>query len=148
MFKEFNEHFGKELSKLIAGNLLGKGIHRDVYEYRLNKEIVIKIETNDSFANVIEWEFWKEVKDTPWAKWFAPCIDISPNGVFLLQTRTYQPLKSDYPEKVPSFLDDLKYSNYGVIVKGNKKQFVCHDYGNTVLTKGVNNKLKKADWWE
>lgn len=147
MNKEFITIMGKDLFNFITGKNLGEGIGRTVYECNLIKDTVIKIERS-GFQNIREWEIWDEVKETKYAKWFAPCIYISPCGIYLIQKKTEKIPKSEYPEKVPAFLFDKKYDNYGIIKKGNKKQLVAHDYGTFSLTNGYSNRLVKANWWE
>lgn len=136
-----------DLGKLFIGERLGAGVGREVYVNLMDEDTVIKYEP-EGFQNIKEWEMWQEVEMTKYAKWFAPCITISPNGIFLVQKRTYKPLKVDYPEKVPSFFMDKKYDNYGVIIEKGIKKFVCHDYGSFSLINGLNNRLVNADWWE
>lgn len=82
------------------------------------------------------------MKDSPLKKWFAPCIDISPNGVFLLQKKTEPCSTSKYPTVVPSFFTDLKYQNFGLL----NGKVVCFDYG-TILFTNLNEKTRKAKWW-
>lgn len=139
----------RDLFNFITGPEIGEGANRIVYEYEPNpKSHVIKFEPA-GFQNVREFEIWQEIKDTKHAKWFAPCVQISPCGVFLIQERTEPIPKAEYPELVPKFLFDRKYKNYGVIKKPSKKrQFVCHDYGTFSLVNGYSDKLVKADWWE
>lgn len=121
---------------------------RDVYECLQDKECVIKHEPRgDSFQNVLEWEVWNSVKGTKFAKWFAPCIDISGNGLYLIQKKAEMIPESDYPKKIPHFLTDLKFKNFGKI----GKQFVCVDYGTTVclsISKSLTHETKKAKWWK
>jgi hypothetical protein len=133
-----------DLIKMICGKCIGAGIHRQVYEHRYNEDLVIKIECADTkvFANIREWVIWNELEFDPMRKFFAPCVDISENGLILIQKRT-KPMKK-YPEKIPAFFTDTKIQNYG----SYKGQFVCHDYaGNLLLQKGTTTKLVKADWW-
>lgn len=148
MFNSFEDTTGKELAKLIAGDLLGYGMSRKTYEYELDESLVIKIETSGGkFQNVLEWEFWKDIKESKYAKWFAPCVEISPSGLFLIQKRTTPIPKEDYPKMIPSFFSDTKYSNFGVIIEKGKKRFVCHDYGNLCTNTKFNDKMVKAHFW-
>lgn len=141
----------RDLCGLFLGKLIGSGMSRQVYQFAHDKEYVVKVDVTDSrFQNVLEWEVWQTVKDTKYAKWFAPCLDISANGHFLIQKKIEKIPKKQYPKKIPPFFTDLKYDNFGVI----GKQFVCCDYGTAhidalnayFLKKEL--KQKKGDWWE
>ena len=137
----------EDLKGLLLGQVLGLGIHRKVGVYKLDPTLVIKCALECPNINVLEEEVWQAVKDTNIAKWFAPCVDISPCGIFLLQKRAETRPKSEYPKLVPNFFTDLKYSNYGWI----NGQLVCVDYASVIstsLTHKWSGKLKKADWWE
>lgn len=141
-----------DLWQFVAGEKLGEGIGREVYEFSGDKSMVIKVESS-GFQNIKEWEIWNEMKhwkgklaEPP--KWLAPCISISTCGIYLVQERTYSIPKEEYPEKVPAFLLDRKYGNFGVIMKDGKRQFVCHDYGMQSLCNGVKMNLVNAEWTE
>lgn len=128
------------------GSRIGSGIGRSVFVYDLNPRYVIKVEQS-GFQNVIEWEIWRAVKDTMWAKWFAPARHVSGLGSILLMERTLPAPKSKYPKKVPTFLGDLKYSNFGLL----RGKLVCHDYGtltNFLAGNHASEKMRKADWWD
>jgi hypothetical protein len=130
---------------LLCGDLIGSGIHRMVFECRLRPELVVKVETDVDFrwfANVHEMRFWNDHEYyEPVKSWLAPCEFLSPDGRILLQHRV-DPLPTDYhmPEKVPSFLTDLKRANYGLY----QGRFVCVDYSGTISNPSV--RLKKAQW--
>lgn len=131
---------------LLCGELIGSGIHRKVFECRLRKELIVKVEDNGSdwryFGNVHEQKFWDDNEAyEPVAKWLAPCHYLSPDGRLLLQQRV-DPIPSDYklPEQVPTFLTDLCRRNYGLL----DGRFVCVDYAMTIGTPST--RLKKADW--
>ena len=147
IFDELGNTFAVDLAKLILGDKLGEGMSREVYEFAFDKKFVVKVEQS-KFQNVREWELWNELKENKLAKHFAPCVDISPCGIYLIQRRTEPIPKSEYPEKIPHFFTDEKFSNFGVIVENGKKSFVCHDYGSFILTNGFRNGMKKAVWWE
>jgi hypothetical protein len=134
----------KEIAKMVCGTLLGEGIGRRVYEYLPDPRYVVKVEyEGGSFQNIVEWEAWQDIQYTKWAEWFAPCLQISPNGAVLLQERTTPATKR--PPKLPNFMSDLKKENFGMI--GNK--LVCHDYGyNLLTTRGLSNgRLVKPRYW-
>lgn len=124
---------------------LGSGVHRTVFPCALNDAWVVKVEEGSrSFANVLEWETWERVRDTPWAKWFAPCHHISPCGSVLLMSRTQRLRPEEYPEQIPGFFTDTKRDNFGLL----GKQFVCHDYGlHLLMEQGMHNRMRKVKWW-
>ena len=138
-----------DLFRLMCGEKLGRGIAREVYRSALDPTLVIKIEADaGSFQNIIEWETWDTVRFTAdtkqdYAKYFAPCIAISPSGTVLVQKYARPVDYTELPEQVPKFFTDLKKENFGLI----DGKIVCIDYGNNLLmTNGLSTKLKKADW--
>lgn len=137
----------EDLKALTFGKVLGAGIHRKVGVYELDKTLVLKVATDAPNINLLENEVWQMVEHTDLAKWFAPCVEVSPSGIFLLQKRIEMRPKSEYPNMIPSFFTDTKYSNYGWI----DGKFVCCDYAN-VLSTSMSHKwsarLKKAEWWD
>jgi hypothetical protein len=136
----------RDLADLFIGKKIGHGISREVYECRLDKTLVVKIEiASHSFKNVREWEIWDEIKDTNAATYFAPCVAISPCGTILLQKRANAVPKHKYPKKVPYFWGDMKYANYGEY----KGKFVCIDYAGTPISDRLTKARKvRAQWWE
>jgi len=129
-----------------CGKLLGCGIGRQVYEFALDHEKVIKIETSaQSFQNTIEWETWRNLKDTPSAKWLAPCHWISSSGIVLVMQKTRPFCPGEEPEQMPAWLSDFKRENYGII----DGKPVCHDYGtNLLLNHGAFTKrMQKPSWY-
>lgn len=137
----------EDLKGLLFGEALGFGVHRKVGVYNLDKTLVVKCALDTPNVNVLEYEMWIMVCDTDIAKWFAPCVDISPCGMFLIQKRVENRPYREYPQMIPSFFGDTKYSNYGWL-DGN---FVCVDYASfmyTSISHKWNGRLKKADWWE
>lgn len=146
-----HSYFGSSLSREIflalTGEELGSGSCRTVLAHPHRDDLVIKIDTRaGSFQNIMEWEAWKELKDTPWARqWLAPCVSISPFGSVLVMKRTTKPMPNQYPDKIPAFLTDTKRTNYGML----NKRFVCHDYGvNMLMLKGMTKRMHKANWWD
>lgn len=141
---DFPEIIKNDFIKLFCGKLIGSGVYRQVYEHKFDKSLVIKVECADSkfFANIQEYSVWLEVQGTVFEKYFAPCVDISENGLILIQKKT-KPLKKR-PEMIPAFFTDTKIQNYGTY----KGQFCCHDYASHKLyQKGMTKRLVKADWW-
>lgn len=124
----------------------GTGMSRWVYTSEVFPDIVIKIERRGKvFQNIVEYETWTHVEHTWAAQFFAPVVDISDCGRFLVMKRT-KPVTMKTLRKttrVPVFLSDLKRTNYGLY----KGRLVCHDYGTNLLrTYGLGVKFKKAGW--
>lgn len=129
----------------ICGDMLGWGCNRVVFEYKPNKRMVVKLERDASKANTIEWHYWQMVKETHWAKWFAPCHEISACGSLLIQEKARLLKPGEGPDKIPYFFTDTKYQNYGWI----KGQLVCVDYATCLLSQvGLTNRMKPAKWWD
>lgn len=144
MALEPSELAHREVFHMLCGDLIGQGVARRVYQSNLAEDEVVKIESSaGSFQNVLEWETWRDVRETPWARFFAPCVAISPCGVALIQKRTKRP--ATYPDWMPAFFTDFKRSNYGML----GHEFVCHDYGtNLLMQTGLTKRLRKVKWWE
>lgn len=131
----------------LCGEELGSGSFRKVYQYNPHPDYVIKLEYNNHNCNFTEAMLWNEIQHLKgtkaWVKdWFAPVDWISPNGRVLVMRKTEQRPKKKKPEKVPSFLWDVKDDNFGWI--GNK--FVCHDYGQFYNFIEYKKTFKKAKW--
>lgn len=137
----------RDLAYLFLGDIIADGSTRIVYKCLQDSSAVIKHEPKGNrFQNVIEWEVWQTVKGTKFEKWFAPCIDISSNGVWLIQRRIEPIPKGMFPKKVPAFFTDMKYQNFGML----GKQFVCCDYGTIhieAMKRSFSKKTKKPEWW-
>lgn len=135
---------------LLCGAKLGSGIHRDVFECRLNSAWVVKVENSmpsRSFANAKEMQNWEDWKDVvPIHGWLAPCRYLSPDGIILIQDRVDPVRKSEHalmPKRVPSFLTDIKYDNFGWL-DGN---LVCCDYSVLILDASTKMKNVAGHWW-
>lgn len=138
-----NSFHYEEFFNLICGELLGEGIHRKVFECRIDPTIVIKIEQDHStFANIREWQAWTDCQYyKPVADWLAPCVDISPNGTVMFQKRIASLSRNDkLPEQLPRFLTDVKPQNFGWL----DGRIVCHDYPQMITT--ASTKLRKVEW--
>jgi hypothetical protein len=136
----------RDWMNLALGQRLGIGSGRQVFVYDLCPQMVIKVEDR-GFQNVVEGEVWKATKGTRFEKWFAPVRQVSGMGTILIMDRTLPAPRSAYPRRMPEFLGDLKYSNFGLL--GGR--LVCHDYGSiNNFLKGVvtNEKLRTAKWWD
>jgi hypothetical protein len=114
----------EDLIRFCLGDKISEGAYRAVYEFDLIPNTVIKISLGGT-PNIVEFEVWEQLKDTPYAKWLAPCLHISPTGHFLIQ-RKCKPVPPDYklPKKLPEFFTDLKRENWGLL----NGKLVCVDY--------------------
>lgn len=135
-----------DFAAMFLGQVIGVGASRTVFENKLDRSTVIKVEQRSrSFHNVAEWDTWHNFEGTEIEKWLAPILDISPCGIYLIQRRTTPASVKDYPEKIPSFFTDNKYGNWGLY----EDRLVCHDYANSKLYRpGAHKNLVKADWWK
>lgn len=125
--RDFN--LSLDILDLLCGDFIGEGQTRRVYNCNLVKGYVVKIEKEaGSHDNLLEYYFYNAVKYQPEiVKWLAPTSWISNNGRVLLQKKASlitPENKKRIPDKVPDWMTDMKYSNYGFI----GKQFVCFDY--------------------
>lgn len=129
-----------------CGKFVGSGSSRMVYEFTLNKTLVVKIDhTNGGFFNVAEWDTYHNIKNShpKLAKYLAPCIQISNAGKVMLQQKTECIRSSQLPKSIPFFLADTKLQNWGKL--GNK--VVCHDFANSRIYSHVSQRMVKPEWW-
>lgn len=138
-------HFEDALN-LLCGKELGSGIHRTVFEYRIDPTLVVKVEKDDGwrqFANVREHQFWADHQYyQPVAQWLAPCRYLSPDGYISLQQRARPVIEGDaLPDKLPKFLTDIKRENFGWI----DGRLVCVDYA-AVVACTPSTRLKGVIW--
>lgn len=104
-----------DLARMVCGEKIGSGQYRDVYEYKLHRGYVVKV-THYQEYNWNEYNVWEAVKDAPYSKWFAPVVDISPGGHFLIMKKVKPiPDKFKLPKTIPQFFTDLKRENFGVL---------------------------------
>ena len=130
---------------MMLGVRLGEGASRLTFEFEMNPNWVIKLETGGGFQNIHEHEVWRTVRGTKWEKWFAPVKAISPCGTVLMMVQTAK--INDYtklPRMIPSFFTDVKTENFGLL----NNQIVCHDYGLTkMMDQGLDHaRMVKASW--
>ncbi len=135
-----------QFNGLFAHELIAKGSTREVWSSLALPDCVIKVEdVAHAFQNILEWELWKDVRDSEAGKWLAPCRWISADGSILIMARTKPLAHSRYPDRLPCFLTDTKFQNYGLY----KGRFVCHDYGNTTTsTYGATLRTRAAHWYD
>lgn len=129
---------------MLCGDVIGRGVHRTVYDCPLRPDLVVKVEHKFArfFANVLESRLWTDAEDhAPVARWLAPVEFVSPDARLLLMRRA-DPVPADYrlPDKVPSFLSDVKRDNFGIL----DGRLVCIDYALT--TPDMSLRLKRAYW--
>lgn len=128
-----------------AGACLGRGVSRVVYEMRLHKKHVIKIEApGGGFQNVAEWLSWDCAQYMGEAsKWLAPCVAISPCGSVLIQKRTSHCPIDRLPGLLPAWMIDTKAVNWGL----HEGRPVLHDYGRTLIWNALAEPATKPfDW--
>lgn len=132
---------------LLCRDFIDEGCSRIVYECDYDKSCVVKIHKDGDDRlpsdNILEWELWNIIKDMKddINKWFAPCVRISENGRILIQKKT-TPLTDkqwDNLKEVPTFLTDIKRSNFGTY----KNQICMHDYAFTLYRLNINKKMRK-----
>jgi hypothetical protein len=137
-----------QIVKLLCGELIGKGVYRDVYVLKQNPDYVVKIEREPDygqFANVTEWRNYINYKEWKFlAEWLAPCELINETGQILIQARINWDGKrrKDYSKEIPSVFTDTKLKNFGWL--GDK--FVCCDYSFFCIYPGKSS-MKKPKWW-
>lgn len=130
-----------DLARVICGNELGSGIARTAFVCRIDPTKVVKIENAaGSFQNVKEWEIWQALRWSDQKKWLAPCVEISPCGMVLIQARTETPPRSRMPKRVPRWMTDFKRENWGLY----QGRVVCHDYG--VNVGEFTARMRTPDW--
>lgn len=128
---------------LLCDTKLGHGIHRTTFLCRFDPDLVVKVEHGEhrNFSNIIEWRIWNDfqhVKSV--ARWLAPCRYLSPDGRLLVQERAAPLRRHEIPAKVPSFLNDEKPSNFGMI----NRRVVCVDYAGLQIS--LSDQLVERQW--
>lgn len=142
------DHFKSTLSRdvydLLVGDHIATGYTREVHACIAHPDCVVKLENNaKSFHNIYEHQVWEKVKDTKFAKWFAPVHSISSNGTVLIMKRTTKPRLEDLPAEIPAFFTDVKPENFGMY----EGRIVCHDYGfHKLIERGLTKAMRKVDW--
>lgn len=132
-----------KIYEIASGDLLGKGVFREVSVFKFNPEYVIKFEFKPErgmFCNVSEWKNYINSRNTPLEKWLAPCELINETGQILIQKRV--DFSGVYPKKIPWEFTDIQKPNFGWI----GKQFVCCDYA--WLRTGKHPKYRTVRTWK
>lgn len=152
-YMDFGPTVRNDFMGMFLGEIIGSGSCRKVYTLQRQPHLVVKVENRShSFQNIAEWQLWEDLKGTEFAKWLAPCRVISACGSIMIQDRT-MPLRigkdyQEFPTELPTFLTDLKPSNFGKI----GKQVVAHDYAvHNAIFHGTKTGLKmrkiaRKDW--
>src|SRR5690606_24195923 len=131
-----------DLAGLVLGDKIGEGVFREVSQFRLKSDCVIKrARRGAECMNANEWPGRCALRGTKLAKWLGPCHHISANGVWLSQQKVEPITKDRLPKKVPAFLGDLHLKNWGWL----DGRPVCVDYA--ILNTQYDGKLVKADWY-
>jgi hypothetical protein len=150
-FFNIDEHFrdtvSRDVASMVLGECIGYGTTRAVYVHATDESKIVKVEnTAQSFCNVYEHEVWDHIKDTEFAKWFAPVEYISPSGTVLVMRRTEAVPVDLLPKQLPVFFTDIKAENFGRL----NGRVVCHDYGyHQFIERGMSKRMRKvkpADW--
>lgn len=134
----------KNFKEKFCGTYLGSGVSREVYVLKQNPRYVVKIDYTKDWHNITEWNVWREANiryNQHLAAYLAPCVWISFNGKILIQKRIQFRHPSLYPQRIPNFLKDTKYANYGFY----KNRLVCCDYSRADLFR--DGRLRKVNWW-
>jgi hypothetical protein len=140
-----NELMTMAMMDMMLGKYLGRGIHRMVFEYALDKKYVVKLDDSGKGMNFIEHDVWKRIQFTRHAKWFAPIKSVSTNGIIMLQRKCEKLEDWERPKKVPAFFTDTHSDNFGKL----DGRPVCFDYAlNLLMEQGMTSKLKKPRWTE
>lgn len=131
----------------ICGEFIASGTYRSVFHYNLDEKYVVKVEPKSTNCNLIEALIWQEVQwltgRLNWVRdWFAPVKWISPNGRILVMRKTREQPDKKRPDKIPAFLWDAAYRNFGWI--GDK--LVCHDYSNFYTMVNYQKRMVKINW--
>lgn len=133
----------EDIADYLLDDELGVGLQRRVFKKYQSNDSVIKLEANPC-QNITEYEVWDKVKDTEFAKWFAPVLGISEYGHLLEMVRTRPVRIEEMPQKIPAFFTDMKIENWGML----DGRIVCHDYGiHLLIEKGLTKRMIKAKWW-
>lgn len=136
----------REGFNLLCGREIASGMTRTVFECNVDKRLVVKVEQAEvrtHFQNLVEWLAWSRVAGTEFERWFAPVVEISPDGRLLLMKRVEPAPAHVLPKRLPAFFTDFKLSNFGFY----EGRVVCCDYGSHLLHEvGMTKRLKNVRW--
>lgn len=114
--KSVSLHVAMDLLDLVIGERIGYGAYREVFEYALNPEWVIKIARSDEgiHHNILEFKFYQNL-DEQERKHFATIEWMSPGGNAIIQQRVDPiPLQVDLELELPDVWD-IKRENMGYV---------------------------------
>jgi len=136
----------QDMVRFCLGDYIAGGSSRMVFDWKFRPNTVIKFcKADDCQSNWTEYAVWESVKDTKYAKWFSPVIDISPCGRFLLMEKAKEiKIEDKLPKKLPNFFTDIHTGNFGWI----DNRLVCIDYQfiSRALDLSFNTNMRDADW--
>ncbi len=67
------------------GDLIARGRHREVYNYKIDKELVVKLRVHKrDTSNEIEWKLYNLLKSTIYGNSFCPCLWVSSDYKYLI----------------------------------------------------------------
>lgn len=136
----------QDMVRFCFGDFINRGEYRLVFDWKFRPNTVVKFcRAEDCQSNWNEYSVWQAVKNTKNAKWFAPVVDISPCGRFLLMEKAVAVEHGDkLPKMLPNFFTDIKPSNFGFI----NGILVCTDY--QFITRAIDlafvTNKRIADW--
>jgi len=133
-----------DIFNLLVGRKIGRGIHRSVHRLRFSPELVVKVAHSESGrrANLKEYLIWDIAECSRHARWLAPVRACSTDGSFLVMDYAHPASRKDFPRRVPAFLSDLQYDNFGIL----DGRLVCVDYANAELELARGE--EEARWWD
>lgn len=72
----------------LLGELIGKGNYRDVYQHKIDKNLVIKkMRKGKVNQNETEWKVWSYFKNTQYESSFCPCHHLSEDKQYLVMSK-------------------------------------------------------------
>lgn len=136
------------IKRFLCGEKIGSGVYRQVYQCKLNRNYVVKIQPAPAFENQLEYRIWKEIGHIDdYAKYFAEVIWMNNTGTVLIMKKIKvighkTPIRR-LPKRIPHFFYDVHRGNYGQV----RGHLVCCDYGTTSITScWQKRKTKKVNW--
>ena len=126
----------------LLGEVIGIGSNRTVHRHLNNNDFVIKVQRpktlkkNKVLNNIMEWSIWEQYSNTKYEKLFCPCIEISEDGIYLIQryAKVLSPGKhlkrsrsqwNQLPSLIKNYPDSRWYNNWGML----EDRYVIIDYG-------------------
>lgn len=109
------------------GRMLGSGGHRDVYEFKVDPAVVVKVAKSNRkiTSNRQEWDAWQTLKDTDEAQFLVPCIAIADDNKWMLQAKALPTDRCFAGQEVRPWMNDMAPKNCGIY----NGRLVAVDYG-------------------